>query len=354
MFGKLPELRWGGTPQQNIKNFSAGKMTTKQSINKNQSGIKSHHLGLEKNEDKMVKFDDEERPDDISEEILVKDDRQMRKVSFELEDLEENITIEDPKSISDDTEEEKIQEPVNRCSRSNSFPQESMLELGNKSPNLAKNSKRNKNLEDKNLSKSGISNYSFPKIISPEPIKNKSLKIDKSSPLNLMKNNSLFPPIQMDKRRYSAKPRTSLKERQNEPENMNPDKAFSHSNSIGRDGRQQKKRISTFSLRMKDEEPRLGKIDEIPELKSTKEQLKDHFVSPKNRENIEDFLDYKINSKAANLTIGLKKIIMLARIYLDEPNFIVLEENALHFDELDNSFIFNILKVTEKLILFRK
>jgi ABC-type transport system involved in cytochrome c biogenesis ATPase subunit len=68
-------------------------------------------------------------------------------------------------------------------------------------------------------------------------------------------------------------------------------------------------------------------------------------IPTQNKENIEDFLEYKINPKAGNLTIGLKKIIMIARVFLEEPPFIILDENSIDFDELDNSFFFKVFKV---------
>lgn len=69
-------------------------------------------------------------------------------------------------------------------------------------------------------------------------------------------------------------------------------------------------------------------------------------VSPSHRENIEDFLEYKVAAKAGNLTIGLKKIIMIARVFLEEPPIIILDENSIDFDELDNSFFFKVFKVS--------
>jgi len=81
----------------------------------------------------------------------------------------------------------------------------------------------------------------------------------------------------------------------------------------------------------------------------TRKNIHLHKVSERNKENIEDFLEFKILPKAGNLTIGLKKIIKIARAFLTEPIILILEENALDFDELDNSFFFDILKVKKKI-----
>ena len=74
--------------------------------------------------------------------------------------------------------------------------------------------------------------------------------------------------------------------------------------------------------------------------------ISSHKVSKRHRQNIEDFLDYKVLPRAGNLTIGLKKLIFLAKVFLEEPSFVIVEENALDFDELDNQFFFEVLKVS--------
>lgn len=145
-----------------------------------------------------------------------------------------------------------------------------------------------------------------------------------------------------EKRRYSGFPSISNIYPQlninDEPENMNPRDMFE--DEISQKSQQKKNKKSGFSI----------KIDEIKNEKKNskmcvKKKLEEHKVPLDHQEDIKDFLDYQVLPKAMNLTIGLKKIIMLAKVFLEEPNFIILEENALDFDELDNSHFFNILKV---------
>ena len=85
--------------------------------------------------------------------------------------------------------------------------------------------------------------------------------------------------------------------------------------------------------------------DRLGNKKIDRTNISEHFVGKMNEENIEDFLNYKVRPRAGNLTIGLKKLIFLAKVFLEEPDFIILEENALDFDELDNKFFFDVLRV---------
>ena len=73
--------------------------------------------------------------------------------------------------------------------------------------------------------------------------------------------------------------------------------------------------------------------------------IENHRVGIVNQQNIRDFLGFKVRPRATNLTIGLKKMISVARAFLEEPDFLVLEENSLDFDELDNHFFIDVLKV---------
>ena len=70
-----------------------------------------------------------------------------------------------------------------------------------------------------------------------------------------------------------------------------------------------------------------------------------HEVHPINEENIKDFLSFEVQPRGTNLTIGLKRLISIAKAFMEEPNFLVLEENALEFDELGDHFFFDVFKV---------
>lgn len=142
----------------------------------------------------------------------------------------------------------------------------------------------------------------------------------------------------LGKRRHSAYP-NPLPIRifsKKEPENINPGNIFKND---GSPSSRHRSSIDDKSITLQSE------FGDKNKPKILRENLQNHVVSTQNRENIEDFLEYEILPKAGNLTIGLKKIIMLAKAFLEEPNFIILEENALDFDELDNSYFFNILNV---------
>ena len=96
----------------------------------------------------------------------------------------------------------------------------------------------------------------------------------------------------------------------------------------------------------------LGKDHQInPDFSSTprdlitRAKIRDHKVSRENRVDILEFLAYKVRPGAGNLTIGLKKLISLARVFLEEPSFIILEENAIDFDEFNNQFFLDVLRV---------
>ena len=123
--------------------------------------------------------------------------------------------------------------------------------------------------------------------------------------------------------------------------------------------------INTISKYVTDKKPFIKKVEKInandPEFKFTHPENMYEFddvnlidrsnihkleMSSAHKENIEDFLEYRVSPKAGNLTIGLKKMIMIARVFLEEPPFIILDENSIDFDELDNSFFFRVFKVS--------
>ena len=86
--------------------------------------------------------------------------------------------------------------------------------------------------------------------------------------------------------------------------------------------------------------------NQAEEPKITRRNIVDLVVDKPSRQSIEEFLSYKVRPGAGNLTIGLKKLIFLARVFLEEPSFVILEENAIDFDELNNHFFFDVLKVS--------
>lgn len=217
---------------------------------------------------------------------------------------------------------------------------------------LVKTMKKEEEIENLNFNNSIKSNK--------EESEGNSLKSfiteDKNTSLLKINNNNnqigqMFKPF--DKRRHSAFPSPqgfeSIKKvekiEKNDIDDVDPVKVFELDMSPKRSTINSSNLENRVKIDLKNQIPLRSDTLKSVDSFIKRDKLNTHIVSQTNRENIEDFLEYQVLPKAANLTIGLKKIIMLAKAFLEEPNFIVIEENAIDFDELDNSYFFNLIKV---------
>ena len=74
------------------------------------------------------------------------------------------------------------------------------------------------------------------------------------------------------------------------------------------------------------------------------DKFKDHIIIEDNEfQYIKEFISRKVRSGGRNLTESEIKIIHACRAMLENPSILLLDESALDFENLDNSFFFESL-----------